>query len=59
MNSISRMPPGPELDVVGELAPLDLALDERLHLPQALEYAVVEVAPVDEGAAAPRHWTSA
>src|SRR5579871_2571335 len=38
----------PELDVVGELAPLDLALDQRLHLAQALEDAVVEVAAIDE-----------
>ena len=37
-----------ELDVVGQLAPLHLALDQRLHLPQALEHAVVEVAAVDE-----------
>src|SRR5579872_5586055 len=38
----------PELDVVGELAPLDLALDQRFHLAQALEDAIVEVAPIDE-----------
>src|SRR6185437_966061 len=37
-----------ELDVVGQLAPFHLALDERLHLPEALEHAVVEVAAVDE-----------
>ena len=37
-----------ELHVIGELAPLHLALDESLHLPQALEHAVVEIAAVDE-----------
>ena len=49
MNSISRMPPGPELDVVLQLAPFDLAGDHRLHLAQALEDAEVEVAAIDEG----------
>jgi len=34
--------------VIGELAPLHFALDESLHLPQALEHAVVEIAAVDE-----------
>ena len=47
MNSISRMPPGPSLSV-GEFAPLDLALDQRLHLAQALEHAEVQIAAVDE-----------
>ena len=28
MNSISRMPPGPELDVVLQLAPLDFPGDQ-------------------------------
>src|SRR6266513_3511408 len=37
-----------ELDVIGELAPLHFALDEGLHLPQALEHAVVQIAAVDE-----------
>src|SRR5256885_13821504 len=37
-----------ELYVIGELAPLHFALDESLHLPQALEHAVVEIAAVDE-----------
>ena len=37
-----------ELDVIGELAPLHFALDEGLHLPQALEHAVVEIAAIDE-----------
>ena len=35
--------------MVGELAPLDLALDQRLHLAQALEDAVVEIASIHEG----------
>src|SRR2546430_16994115 len=33
---------------IGELAPLHFALDEGLHLPQALEHAVVQIAAVDE-----------
>ena len=41
---------GSELDVVGHLAPGHLALDERAHLAQALEHAVVEIAPIDERA---------
>ena len=39
---------GTELDVIGELAPLDLALDQRFHLPQALEHPVVQIAAIDE-----------
>ncbi len=50
MNSISRMPPGPSFTLSLQLAPLDLAGDHRLHLAQALVDAVVEVAPVHEGA---------
>jgi len=34
-----RDPARTELHVIGELAPLHLALDESLHLPQALEHA--------------------
>src|SRR6185437_15040652 len=41
-------PARPELHVVRELAPLDLALDQSLHLAQAFEDSVVEIAPVDE-----------
>ena len=37
-----------ELDVVLQLAPLDLARDHRLHLAQRFEHAEVEVAPIDE-----------
>ena len=37
-----------ELYVIGKFAPLHFALDESLHLPQALEHAVVEIAAVDE-----------
>ncbi len=41
---------GSQLDVVGELAPRDFTLDERLHLAQALEHSVVQVPPEDERA---------
>ncbi len=41
-----------ELDVLLQLAPLDLACDEFLHAAQRLEDAEVEVAPVHEG---PQH----
>ena len=37
-----------ELDVVGELAALHFALDQRLHLAQRFEHAEVEIAPIDE-----------
>ena len=37
-----------ELDVVGELAALHLALDQRLHLAQRLEHAEIEVAAIHE-----------
>ena len=47
-NSISRMPPGPELHVLGEVAPRDLLFDQRLHLAQRFEHAEVEVTAVDE-----------
>ena len=43
---------GAELDVVAQLAPLDLARDQLLHLAQRLEHAEVEVAAEDEG---PQH----
>ena len=49
MNSISRMPPGPELDVLLQFAPLDFARDQVLHAAQRLEHAEVEVAAVHEG----------
>ena len=39
---------GTELHVVGQVAPRDFLLDERLHLTQALEHAEVEIAAVDE-----------
>ncbi len=41
-------PARPELDVPLQLAPLDLARDQRLHLAQRLEHPEVEIAPVDE-----------
>ena len=54
MNSISRMPPREQLDVVGALGPaggaaLRFVAHLAVQLAQALEHAVVEVAPVDEG----------
>ncbi len=39
---------GAELHVVCKLAPLDFLLDERLHLAQALEHAIVEIAAENE-----------
>jgi hypothetical protein len=39
-----------ELDVVLQLAPLDLARNHSFHLAQRFEHAVVEVAPIDERA---------
>ena len=42
------MPPGPALDVVGEFLARDFGADRRLHLAQAVERAVVEVAAVHE-----------
>ena len=40
---------GTELDVVGQLAPRDLGIDQALHLAQAVEGRVVEVAAEHEG----------
>ncbi len=41
-------PARPELDVVREVAPLDLGGDQRIHLAQRFEYTVVQVTAVDE-----------
>ena len=48
MNSISRIPPGPELHVVGQVAARDFLLDQRLHFAQRFEHAEIEVTAVDE-----------
>ena len=41
-------PAGTELDVLGHVLARDFLRDQRLHLPQRVEHAVVEVAAVDE-----------
>ena len=48
MNSISRMPPLPSLMFSCSSARSTLSVDQRLHVPDRLEGAVIQIAPVDE-----------